>query len=60
MARRQHPRAREAAVGGRATDRRGGIAWAFLGFPGFIGVFGAGLGILTWVQMASARKGTAA
>ncbi|MFJ9475578.1 hypothetical protein ACIRRI_11235 [Streptomyces mirabilis] len=38
----------------------GGIAWTFLGFPGFIGVFGAGLGILTWVQMASARKGTAA
>ncbi|MEV6023788.1 hypothetical protein [Streptomyces sp. NPDC052036] len=34
-----------------------GVATVFLGFPAFLTVFGLGLGALTWIQMAQARKG---
>jgi hypothetical protein len=34
-----------------------GVATVFLGFPGFLAVFGLGLGALTWIQLAQARKG---
>jgi hypothetical protein len=34
-----------------------GAAAVFLGFPGFLGVFGIGLGALSWIQLAQARRG---
>jgi hypothetical protein len=34
-----------------------GAAALFLGFPGFLAVFGIGLGALTWIQLAQARAG---
>lgn len=34
-----------------------GVAAVFFGFPWFVAVFGIGLGALTWIRMAQARKG---
>ncbi|MFF4356320.1 hypothetical protein [Streptomyces sp. NPDC001604] len=37
-----------------------GAAALFLGFPAFLAVFGIGLGALSWIQLAQARRGQSA